>query len=230
VASQAKPAKPPTPVDYTRLQTTNVLDFRYSFPTVVGTYPSLLAKIRSDRDAVYRDALKDAASDAAMRGDKDFPFHRHELFRDWTVAGNTSRLLSLESHSDNFTGGAHGNHWTTLLLWDEKRGVEVKVDQLFGGGAVLWKHLQPDYCRKLNLERRRRGFPDSVGCPERKELTIVPVDSDLNWALDSLRVVADPYVAGSYAEGTYVISTPITPALLKLVEPEFRGDFEVQRQ
>jgi hypothetical protein len=71
---------------------------------------------------------------------------------------------------------------------------------------------------------------DSVGCPKRKELTIVPVDSDLDYEFDSLRIIADPYVAGSYAEGTYVISMPVTAALLKSVTPAYRKAFEVQRQ
>ena len=228
-AAATKPARQHSP-DYTTLTTSKLLDFRYSFPTVVGTYPALLAKIRADRDAHFKDAIADARADASMRTDKDYPFNRHVFFKDWTVAGNSDGLLSLQAHTDDFTGGAHGNHWTTPLLWDEKRGVEVKVDAMFGGSTTLWNALRSTYTRKLDAERRRREITDSTGYPERKELTIVPVDSDFNWAFDCLRVVADPDVAGSYAEGTYVIPLPITPALLKMVAPAYSGSFEVQRQ
>lgn len=225
----AKPASPQS-VDYTTLTASKLLDFRYSFPTVIGTYPALLAKIRADRDAVYKSTLADARDDAGARRDQDFPFHQHQLFRDWIVAGNSDHFLSLESHSDDFTGGAHGNHWTTALLWDEKRRADVRIDNLFGGSVSLWNQLRAPYCAKLKAARRSRQVTDATGCPQRKDLTIIPVDSDFNWTFDSLRIVADPYTAGSYAEGTYVIALPITPGLLKSLAPGYRADFEIQRQ
>ena len=224
----------PTPAagakPYTTLTTSELLDFRYSFPTIVGTYPALLAKIRADQDGQYQDALETARADLdARKGSPDIPFHQHEFWRDWTVTGNAFPLLSLQSHVDDFTGGAHGNHGSSALLWNEKRDAEVVLDSLFGGSAKLWKQVEASYCSKLDEERRRRKT-ESVGCPERKELTIVPVDSDFDYEFDSLRIIADPYVAGSYAEGTYVISLPITDALLKTIDPAYRDCFEVQRQ
>lgn len=224
-APQAGDAKP-----YTTLTTSELLDFRYSFPTIVGTYPALLAKIRADQAGQYADALENARGDREMRkNDHDFPFHRHEFWRDWIVAGDAYPLISLQSHVDDFTGGAHGNHHSFALLWDKKRDAQVDFNRLFGGSAKFWKQVQPIYCRKLDAERRRRGM-DSVGCPERKELTIVPVDSDFDYEFDSLRIIADPYVAGSYAEGFYIISLPITEALLESIDPAYRPSFEVQRQ
>ncbi|HET7606374.1 MAG TPA: DUF4163 domain-containing protein [Sphingomicrobium sp.] len=223
-ASHASVAKP-----YTTLATSELLDFRYSFPTIVGTYPALLAKIRGDQDGQYREALDTAQADLEARKGQDFPFHQHEFWRDWTVAGNAFPLLSLQSHVDDFTGGAHGNHYSSAMLWDEKRDTQVDLDGLFGGSAKLWKQIQPEYCRKLDEERRRRKT-DSVGCPELKDLTIVPDDSDFNFAFDSLRIIADPYVAGSYAEGAYVISLPVTATMLESIEPDYRGAFEAQRQ
>lgn len=223
-------SRPTQTHDYTTLSANKLLDFRYSFPTIVGRFPALLAKIRADRKAQYDEYLKAAREDASDRKDEhDFPFNRYEFWRDWTVAGNVSPLLSLQSHIDDFTGGAHGNHRSLALLWDERRDTQVNVDRLFGGSAVLWKQIQPTFCRKLEEERRHRNT-DSVGCPDRKELTILPVDSDFDYAFDSLRIIADPYVAGSYADGTFVISVPITPTLLKMIDSEYRETFEVQRQ
>jgi hypothetical protein len=215
---------------YTRLSTNELLDFRYSFPTIVGTYRALLAKITSDRDAQYAEAMATAQAEFDIRKDHpDFPFHRQEFWRDWIVTGQAYPLLSLQSHVDTFTGGAHGNHGSSALLWDTDRDAEVDLDKLFSGSAALWAQIGPGYCRKLDAERLRRKM-DSVGCPKRKELTIVPVDSDFDYEFDSLRIIADPYVAGSYAEGTYVISMPVTAALLKSVTPAYRKAFEVQRQ
>lgn len=227
--SAAAYSDPSQNTDYTTLKTDEWLDFRYSFPTVVGTSAALLAKIRGDQNAQYSDYMQSAREDAADRRDKDFPFHRYEFWRDWTVAGDAFPLLSLQSHVDDFTGGAHGNHYSSALLWDEKRDTEVYLDALFGGLSKLWAQIRRPYCAKLDAERRRRKA-DSVGCPEAKELTIVMVDSDFDSEFDTVRIIADPYVAGSYAEGTYIISLPITPQLHKMIEPRYRGSFEVHRQ
>jgi hypothetical protein len=215
---------------YTTLTTGKLLDFRYSFPTVVGTYPALLAKIRADQDAAHKQALADAQGDLEARKGQDFPFHPHQFWRDWTVTGNSFSLLSLVSRTEFFTGGAHGNHGSSALLWDEKRDAAIDLDQLFGGSAALWKQIQPGYCRKLVAGRLSRGISATTTCPKRNELTIVPVDSDFDYHFDSLRIVADPYVAGSYAEGFYIISLPITEALLESIDPAYRASFEVQRQ
>jgi hypothetical protein len=218
------------PKPYTALGESDVLDYRYSFPTVVGTYPALLAKIRGDQADSLAHALEEARAGASASAEHHFPFHRHDFWRDWTVAGNAYPLLSLTSHTDFFTGGAHPNHVSSALLWDEKRDAEIDIDQLFGGAGLLWKQIGPSYCRKLVAERLRREVSTATSCPARKDLTIVPVDSDFNYAFDSLRIIADPYVAGSYAEGAYVISLPVTPTMVESIEPGYRGTFEAQRQ
>ena len=41
--------------------------------------------------------------------------------------------------------------------------------------------------------------------------------------------VADPYVAGSYAEGRYEIRLPVTAAFVAALKPEYRASFEAQR-
>lgn len=215
---------------FTSLSANELLDFRYSFPTIVGSHPALLKKMRADQHGQYQEYLKTAREDAADRkGDHDFPFHRYEFWRDWIVAGYVPPLLSLQSHVDDFTGGAHGNHYSSAILWDVKQDREVKLDSLFGGATKLWSQIRPTYCRKLDAERRRRDTA-SGDCPDRKDLTIVPVDGDFDYAFDSLRIIADPYVAASYADGTFVISVPITPTLLDMIDPAYREAFQAQRQ
>jgi hypothetical protein len=228
-AAASGPAAQP-PQDYTRLSQSQLLDFRFSFPTIAGTYPKLLAKLRAERDSARAEALVHARADAEARMGQDFPFHRHDLWRDWTVTGNAYPLLSLVAHTDTFTGGAHGNHGSSALLWDEDQDFAVELDRLFGGSTALWEQLKPSYCIKLDAERQRRQIGTGTRCPERKELTIVPIDSDFNFAFDSLRIIADPYVAGSYAEGAYVIALPINAAMLESIESAYRKSFEVQRQ
>jgi Deacetylase PdaC len=228
-AANAQPAKSRSVDGYTTLTGNKLLDFRYSFPTIVGNYPALLARLRKDQVTSYADGLEMARLDAEARKGQDFPFNRNEFWRDWTVTGNAFPLVSLLSQTEAFTGGAHPNHVSSALLWDEKSDAQVDFDALFGGPAKLWKQIQPDYCRKLGAEQRRRNM-GSVGCPERKDLTIVPVDSDFDFHFDTLRIIADPYVAGSYAEGFYVVSLPVTHELIAALEPQYRDSFEAQPQ
>jgi hypothetical protein len=42
-------------------------------------------------------------------------------------------------------------------------------------------------------------------------------------------LIADPYAAGPYAEGSYEVTLPVTPALLKAVKPEYRAAFAAGR-
>ena len=58
------------------------------------------------------------------------------------------------------------------------------------------------------------------------ELTVLLVDEDKNGRFDHVRVTADQYVAGPYAEGPYEISLPITETMLKRLKSEYRTSFE----
>ena len=79
----------------------------------------------------------------------------------------------------------------------------------------------------MRADGLRRGeiFGD---CPEVKELTLTLEDKDHDRRFDHVRVTADQYVAGPYAEGPYVISLPITATMISRLKPEYRGSFEPQ--
>ena len=46
--------------------------------------------------------------------------------------------------------------------------------------------------------------------------------------IDRIGLIADPYVAGSYAEGAYEVTLPVTRAIIGTVKPEYRGAFAVR--
>jgi len=51
-------------------------------------------------------------------------------------------------------------------------------------------------------------------------------DEDKNGRFDHIKVIADQYVAGPYAEGPYEILLPITAAMIERVKPDYRSSFE----
>jgi hypothetical protein len=60
------------------------------------------------------------------------------------------------------------------------------------------------------------------------ELTLALGDRDSNGRFDHVEVIADPYVAGAYAEGAYEIALPLTATMLTRLRPEYGQSFEPQ--
>lgn len=214
---------------FTELSPTPLLDFRYSFPTLVGSDPKLLAAIQTDNAKNRAEALEGAKDDAAIRRPENFPFHQHQFWRDWTIPGQSGRLLSLRSQTETFTGGAHGMHTTGLMLWDKEKKQALRFADLFVSASAFWPLLATEFCKSLASERFRRAQMEGGRCPKPEELVLVPADTTSDWKFDSIQVVADPYVAGSYAEGRYEFPLPVSDAMIAALKPEYRDSFEAQR-
>ncbi|HYC94265.1 MAG TPA: hypothetical protein VEB39_01045 [Sphingomicrobium sp.] len=67
-------------------------------------------------------------------------------------------------------------------------------------------------------------------CPSLDEIAIIPTDDKGNGRFEILVLVASPYVAGPYAEGSYDIELKVTPELIAALKTEYRASFEVQPQ
>ncbi|WP_205481534.1 hypothetical protein [Sphingomonas arenae] len=212
----------------------SLLDFSFGWSAEAAAVPALDRRFRIDaarqKSAALVTAREDREARKAMTGD----WNGHFFSRQWSTAGQTVRLLSLEAETGTFTGGAHGNSGTSSLLWDRKLARELRIDDLLRRAGWWNGAIRQPFCVLLDRERaKRRQEPvdrsDMFGeCPELKELTLTLEDSDGNGRLDHVRVTADQYVAGPYAEGEYVISLPLTAAMLARLKPEYRASFEPQ--
>ena len=212
-----------------------LLKFDYRWSAEAAAVPALDRRFRADAAKSKAAALETAQSNKAAREKMGTAVPGGDFFsRSWTTAGQSPRLLSLEAETGAFTGGAHPNSGTDSLLWDRKRGRETSIDSLllrpgWWNGAML----QP-FCFLLNKERqKRRGEPIVRGgmfsnCPSLSELTVTVEDRNRNHRFDHVRLTADAYVAGPYAEGEYVIHLPLTERMLARLKPEFRPSFEPQ--
>lgn len=56
------------------------------------------------------------------------------------------------------------------------------------------------------------------------ETTLILGSSD-GERIDRIGLLVGPYVAGPYAEGTYDLTLPVTPAIVAAVRPEWREAF-----
>lgn len=205
-------------------------EFSYSWPAEVSAIPELAARLTAERDQLlaeqksdWEGALKDfAGEDCTACPSLDFA-------RGWDVVANLPRFLSLSSDSYAYTGGAHGNYWSGAMVWDRQTRTAFDPKTMFRSEAALQDTLGEAWCKALKAERTERigaeytddGF---FPCPPIADLTVLVGSSDRK-SFNRIGLIAAPYVAGSYAEGSYELTFPVTPKVLAAVKPEFKAAF-----
>jgi hypothetical protein len=212
------------------------LQFSYSWPAEAAAAPALDKRFRAETAKAYKDALS-----IALENQKIYREQKRDAMQDfysmeWSTAGQSMRLLSLQNELSTFTGGAHPNTGYNALLWDRRARREIAWSSLFRQPGSFAALTRTAYCRGLDKERakRRQGekldLPDFNACPKFSDLAIAPVDSNNDGRFDAIQYVASPYTAGPYAEGAYNVTLPVTSQLIAAIKPEFRTAFARQRQ
>jgi hypothetical protein len=218
------------------IRKTAALDFSYIWPAEAVAIPALDMRFYKDAKAKLAEAQKNAAEDQALARQQKRDFNQHLYSMDWTTAGQTLRLLSLQNENGSFEGGAHPNTSYDAMLWDRRANRSVSISSLFTRPVDFAAITRGVYCKGLDAERtkRREGekleLPEFNQCPKYSDLAIAPVDSNKNGRFDRIDFVASPYVAGPYVEGEYEIIVPVTPKLIAALKPGYRVSFEPQRQ
>ena len=211
-----------------------VLQFSYKHPAEVGAIPELAALLRAEADTARADARMTALEDKASAKAEGYESHTHSLGIEWKVVTQTPRFLSLTNAFYTFTGGAHGNYGFAGLVWDRRAGQRLAATDLFASKAALKAAVLKPFCAGLDAERRKKGMatPENGATFPRcvdpvNEVTIVPGSTNRR-AFNRIGFLIDPYVAGSYAEGAYEVTLPVTPAILAAVKPEYRDAFALR--
>ncbi|HEY7005660.1 MAG TPA: DUF4163 domain-containing protein [Sphingomicrobium sp.] len=215
---------------------TAALDFSYQWPAEAVAIPALDQRFYKDARKNLAEAQKNAAEDQALARSQKRDFNPEYYSMEWTTAGETARLLSLQSENGAFTGGAHPNTSYGALLWDRRSGREIKIGSMFLREKDFATITHRSYCTRLDAERakKRQGekldLPEFNTCPKYSELAIAPVDRNKDGRFDAIDFVASPYVAGPYVEGEYDVRVPVTAPLIAALKPEYRSSFRAQRQ
>jgi hypothetical protein len=206
------------------------LDFEYGWSSEANAIPALVQRFTADMKKQRASLTAMAQKDAADRKKQDFPFNAYQQVTSITTVGETPRLLSLRNDTYQFTGGAHGNSGAKAILWDRKLNKQIDFSALFRNGSGYLTVLRSPYCKLLNAERKKRRQGEQLGgefdqCPKFSELTLMPADPKKKGRFNQILIVADPYVAGPYVEGSYDISVPVSAGLVAKLKPEYRGSF-----
>jgi len=212
------------------------LEFSYEWPAQAAAIPALDLRFYKEAKKALAEARANAIEDQKLAREQKRDFNGHYYSMMWSSAGETQRLLSLQSEFGTFEGGAHPNRSYNALLWDRALGREIKIEDQFirtGSFAALTRSL---YCKALakeQLKRREGGkldLPEFNECPKYSDLAIAPVDKDKDGRFDTIAFMASPYVAGPYAEGEYENELPVTRQLMAAMKPAYRASYKPQRQ
>ncbi|MCZ8369888.1 MAG: hypothetical protein O9293_07980 [Porphyrobacter sp.] len=232
----AAPAPPPAPatdkVEFTDYAEQGVAKrtFGYSWLAAVAALPPLASHLMAERDAMLAEQKADWQSALAEVGDKDcVSCVNRDIEKTWDVVANLPRFLSLSASWYDYSGGAHGNFAFDTLVWDRQTQRAIDPKTMFRSPAALQAALGEAWCKRLGAERQNKlgeeysddGF---FGCPPIADLTVLVGSSDRKH-FNRIGLIAAPYVAGSYAEGEYEVTLPVTPKVLAAVKPEFKAAF-----
>ena len=217
------------------VRNTPLLEFTYQWPAEAVAIPALDLRLYKAAKAVLAKAQQYALEDKKLTADQKRDFNGHYYSMMWSTDGQSARLLSIEGAYEAYTGGAHPQHGSEVLLWDRGLNRAIDINALFSKSSSFAALTRNSYCKALNAERQQRRDGEKLdgdfgACPKYSELEIAPFDNNGNGRFDRIHFVADEYVAGPYVEGPYETPLPVTAQLIAALKPEYRSSFEVYRQ
>lgn len=205
-------------------------EFSYTWPAKAAAVPQLTTRFAAERDRLLAEQRADW--DEALRefaeGDCLGCVNR-SFDKDWQVVADLPRFLSLSASFYAYTGGAHGNGAFDALVWDREAGEAIDPKAMFRSPEALQEALGPAWCKALKAEKIKRfegAYSDDglFACPAIADLTVL-VGSASRTSFDRIGLIAAPYVAGSYAEGVYEVTLPVTREVLAAVKPGYVAAF-----
>jgi hypothetical protein len=215
-------------------ESTDLYEFDYSYPAEAGRIPALKAWLDRERDKARRQLIADATEGRASAKEGGFEYHAYAQGRAWEKVAETPRFLSLSAALYDYSGGAHPNHGYDSLLFDKQAGARLSPLDVFTSKPAFDAAIQPRFCTLLDQERSKRRGETVVSdgsmfndCIKPSEQTVI-LGSSNGRTFDKVGILIGPYAAGSYAEGDYEFTLPVTAALLSAVKPGYRGTFSAR--
>ena len=205
-------------------------EFAYAWPAAVSAIPALAERFTAERDKALAEQKADWTSALEEFPGEDCISCKNLSFsKEWKVVADLPRYLSLSADMYFYTGGAHGNSGFDALVWDRETGAAIAPATMFTSDAALQDALGQAWCAALAKQKKARlgaDYSDNgfFPCPPIADLAVLPGSSDKR-AFNRIGLIAAPYVAGSYAEGAYEVTLPVTPKVLAAVKPEYRPAF-----
>jgi len=214
---------------------TGLVLIEYSYPAEAAAIPALAAVLDADLEKQRTDLVDQAQDGAQLAKESGYPFNPYGFWEEWQVAADLPRWLSLSANVSVYSGGAHPNHWFDALLWDREEGIRREALDLFSSKEAFNAATREAFCEEIDRQREeKRGEKVERSsdnpfdeCLDPADYRVVP-GSSTGKAFDRVGILVPPYEAGPYAEGSYEVTLPVTPALLDAVKPEYRAYFALK--
>jgi hypothetical protein len=205
-------------------------EFAYKWPAQVAAIPALAKRFTTERSTLLAEQKAEWTEALAEFAGEDCVSCTGRAFsKEWKVVVDLPRYLSLSADISVYTGGAHGNSDFDALVWDREKGAAVTPKGMFTSEEALQAALHAPWCKALKAERSKRMGEEVTDdeffpCPDIAQLTML-VGSSNKQTFNRIGLIAAPYVAGSYAEGPYEVTLPVTSAVLAAVKPAHKSAF-----
>lgn len=209
---------------------TPLLDFQYVIPPEAAARKVIRDWMTGQANRLKALALKSAESDEAASKEGGYDYRQHSDGTRWAATADTRSLMSFQGQHYFYTGGAHPMVNYIAAVYDKPAGKLLKPSEIFADPEQAYAALTPAYCKRLDeLRLEKRGAKTDPadmfgGCPKLSEATILPVSTTPK-QIDRLRIILDPYVAGPYAEGEYVVELEVDQSMVDLIKREYQGVF-----
>lgn len=235
-----KPPSPPQavaqlPAGRAEKVTNDLYEFEYAYPPKAAAIPALKALLDKRLATSRAELEKSSKSDQAEARKDGYPYRAHSSGAKWAVVADLPRWLSLSAEMYEYSGGAHGMTFFDALLWDREQNLARTAADLFISKAALSAAIREPFCAALDKERaKRRGEPVNRQSGDQFDECIDPAEhavilgSSNGKTFDRIGILVEPYAAGSYAEGTFDITLPVTERILGSVKPAYKGEFSVR--
>jgi len=212
------------PGAFERREDTPLLSFHYAWPAEAKAIPALRAELRRQMARARAEALANARETREVSREAQVAFHQEMFDKVWSVEASNGRLLSLTADNRTDQNGAHPNRDFDSLIWDRVRGRRTSVAAVLGAAALTGMNAR--YCSALAAMVARHGGEPPERCPPLAERVLAFSDADHDGRFDALHVLIAPYVAASYADGSFVVDVPFEASDLTAVAAAYRPAFE----
>jgi hypothetical protein len=194
-----------------------LVEFNYAWSAEASRTPALARKLKIDLEREFQIASTAAEVERAAARAAGSMYRGSTYSRRWTTAGQSPRLLSLDGRLKARDGEGTITRRADGLLWDRSVRSGGDGDRLFGQAGVADALLRLPGCAKLRNAR--------PSC--RREVAIIPVDSDRNRRFDHFRLIVPSRSTLGAGDPGDDLDVPVSATVLAALKPAYRAGFEV---
>lgn len=193
----------------------SLLDVSVSYPKItIANQESATEKINSAINAelntfwTYQEENASYAKEEYNMSldDSEYSFEPYTASLSYEMKRCDDKIISLVFTQDEYTGGAHGNHWSYGLTFDTASGEKLTLNTLSDNDSDFYHMLLDDLTRQVSLP----AYKDYIFEDFSSDIESVLLQDSAAWYLDrsGMSFISNPYVLGPYAAGTFEFNIP----------------------